>query len=112
MLGIRNEYIPFIKKNRNKCKWAAREVIKCRRAKCKAWKAYCKTKENAINNQNNTKTNELYEKYKVKRDLSKKINNVALKDYETKLANNIKKDSKSFFSYVNKKKKVVKKLVH
>ena len=33
----------------------------------------------------------MYEKYKVKRDLSQKINNVALKDYETKLANNIKK---------------------
>ena len=89
--------------------WATRKVIKCRRAKCKAWKAYCRTKESAINNQNNTKTNELYEKYKVKRDLSQKINNVALKDYESKLANNIKKDSKSFFSYVNNKKKLVKK---
>ena len=54
------------KKNRNKCKWATRKVIKCNRAKCKAWKAYCRTKESAINNQNNTKTNELYEKYKVK----------------------------------------------
>ena len=52
----------------------------------------------------------LYEKYKAERDLSKKVNNVALKDYETKLANNIKKDSKSFFSYVNNKKKLVKKI--
>ena len=110
LLGIRNECIPFIKKNRTKCKWATRKVIKCRRAKCKAWKTYCRTKESAINNQNNTKTNELYEKYKVKRDLSKKINNVALKDYESKLANNIKRDSKSFFSYVNNKKKLVKKI--
>ena len=70
MLGIRNECIPFIKKNRNKCKWATRKVIKCRRPKCKAWKAYRRSKESAINNQNNTKTNELYEKYKVRRDLS------------------------------------------
>ena len=48
----------------------------------------------------------MYEKYKVKRDLSKKINKIAQKDYETKLANNIKKDSNSFFSYINNKKKL------
>ena len=38
--------------------------------------------------------------------MSLKVNRLAQKDYELNLAANIKKDSESFFSYVNNKKKL------
>ena len=38
--------------------------------------------------------------------MSLKVNRLAPKDYKSKPAANIKKDSKCFFSYVNNKKKL------
>ena len=38
--------------------------------------------------------------------MSLKVNRLAQKDNELKLAANIKKDSKSLFSYINNKKKL------
>ena len=42
--------------------------------------------------------------------MSLKLNRLAQKEYELKLAVNIKKYSKSFFSYVNNKRKLGRKL--
>jgi hypothetical protein len=95
VIDITNKCIPLVNKKKSKCKWVTHKVIRARRGKCKAWKKYCKTK-----------TNENYKKYKIKRNLSQKINRIAQLNYEAKLAKNIKTDSKSFFSYVNNKKKL------
>ena len=95
LLNIRDQCVPLLTNKLNKCKWVTRKVIKCRRSKYKAWQKFCKIK-----------TAEAREIYKKKRNMSLKVNRLAQKDYELKLAANIKKDSKSFFSYVNNKKKL------
>lgn len=96
---IRDKCVPLSKNRRSVCKWCTRKVIKCRRAKIKAWKKYCKSR-----------SVESFEKYKIKRNLSVKVNRNAQRDYETKLAKNIKTDSKSFFCYVNNKNKLSNKI--
>jgi hypothetical protein len=40
-----------------------------------------------------------------KRNLAKTTNRKAIKDYEVKLSQNIKRDSKSFYSYMRSKQK-------
>ena len=42
LLDIRNKFLPLTNEKMSKFKWITRKVIKCRRAKCKAWKKYCK----------------------------------------------------------------------
>ena len=91
---LRNKFVPFKKLNNNKCKWVNKTVIKCRRAKFKAWENY------------NLNRNEIsLDKYKSKLKKSRDINRIAKRNFEKKLSDNIKNDSKSFYSYVRSKQR-------
>ena len=70
-----------------------REVIRVRKAKVKAWNNYIKSGRNSL----------LYDIYKSKLRLSVRENNKAKRNFEERLANNIKNDSKSFYAYVRSK---------
>ena len=95
LLNIRNEFVPKHKRNKNKCKWVNREVTACRRAKKKAWNRYVKSGKNL----------QLYQQYVIKRRQCTAVNKKAKEDFETKLANNIKQDSKSFYAYIRNKQR-------
>ena len=96
---MRDKCVPLVSKKLNKCIWVTCKVKKCKRSKYKAWKKFCKTK-----------TVVDLEIYKKKRNTSLQVNRLAQNHYELNLAANIKKDSKSFFSYVNNKKKFDRKI--
>jgi len=97
IIKVRDKYVGLKKSTKNKKqKWVTQKVIRSRRAKVKAWKAYRESNKNP----------ELYIRYKDKLKLSQIAISEAKKQYEQKLAGNIKQDSKSFFSYVNSKKLV------
>jgi ribonuclease P/MRP protein subunit RPP40 len=83
------------KRNKNsKCKWVNRAVIKSRRAKTKAWiKFQCQKSENN------------YEKYKNKVKTAVATCRMAKRNYEQKLANDVRNNSKSFFAYVRSKQR-------
>ena len=93
MLYLRNKYIRKKGKLKNKCKWATRKVKSCRIAKKNAWIKY----------QKSNKDSRMYEEYKNKLRLSVKVNKKAKQEFEQKLADNIKSDCKSFYSYINSK---------
>lgn len=93
LLKLRDSYVKFKSQSKNKCKWVTREARKCRIAKKKAWNDYVKSGKNS----------KQYEVYKTKLNLSKAANTKAKYNYEKKLADNIKKDTKSFYAYVNNK---------
>ena len=95
LLNLRNEFVPKLKRNKNKCKWVNREVVACRRAKKKAWNRYVKSGKNV----------QLYQQYVIKRRQCAAVNKKAKEDFETKLANNIKQDSKSFYAYIRSKQR-------
>ena len=94
LLTIRNQWVPCKKSNNSKCKWVNRGVIKCRRAKFKAWAKY-KEDKSQVN----------FDRYKNKLQKSRNKNREAKRSYENKLANNIKNDCKSFFAYVRSKQR-------
>ena len=89
---LQDRFVPFKKSYNNKCKWVNKTVISCRRAKFKAWENY-NTNKNEIN----------LNKYKIKLRKSSDINRKAKRNFERKLADNIKNDSNSFYSYVRSK---------
>ncbi|MDW3615035.1 MAG: reverse transcriptase family protein, partial [Nitrososphaeraceae archaeon] len=95
LIALRDKYVPNSKKCKNKCKWVTRKVTRCRKAKKKAWNKYIRSgkDEHARND------------YLVKLKESVKVNNKAKEDFENKLANNIKQDSKSFYAYVRNKQR-------
>ena len=95
LLNVRNNFVPTNKQNKNKCKWVTKEVVRCRRAKKKAWNKYVKSGKNL----------QLYQQYVNKRKQCTVVNKKAKEEYETKLANNIKEDSKSFYAYIRSKQR-------
>jgi hypothetical protein len=95
LLDIRNKFVPKLKQNKNKCKWVNREVVTCRRAKKKAWNRYV----------NSGKKVEMYQQYVIRRRQCAAVNKKAKEDFETKLADNIKQDSKSFYAYIRSKQR-------
>ena len=90
LVEIRNKFVPSGKPKINKCKWATRRVKKLRLDKKRAWLKYV----------NSGKDTKLYEIYKEKLRKSVQENHNAKIKFEQNLANNIKQDSKSFYSYV------------
>src|SRR5580692_2922419 len=77
-----------------KCKWVNRAVVKTRKAKTKAWKKYqC------------IKTEENYDKYKTKLSKAAETCRMAKRNYERKLANDVRNNNKSFFAYVRSKQR-------
>ena len=95
-MDIRDKFINLKKKSKNKCKWVTKRVTRFRKAKKKAWNNYI----------NSGKDSALYEVYKRKLKVSIDENKIAKQNFEEKLANNIKNDSKSFYAYAGSKKRV------
>jgi len=92
---IRDKFIKKCTQSKNKAKWITKEVEKARMEKKKAWNNFKK----------NGRTDELYETYKNKLKLSVNVNKKAKLDFEKKIASRIKSDCKSFYSYINSKRK-------
>jgi hypothetical protein len=95
LIEIRNKFVPLNKPKLSKCKWATRKVKKLREAKKQAWLKYVKS----------GKDSKLYESYKEKLRKSVKENNEAKIMFEKNLADNIKRDCKSFYAYVRSKQR-------
>lgn len=95
LLGLRNEFIPKNGKSKFKSKWITKTVIKNRRSKVKAWNKFLKS----------GKDKKRYKIYQKKLNKSIKINDKAKRDFEHKLADNIKSDCKSFFAYARSKER-------
>ena len=91
---IKEKYIPLKRKTRDKCSWSTRETTKCRRAKVKAWNKFRK-----LGNE------DAYQKYKIKLNKATAANKNAQRNFEKKLATDIKDNCKSFFAYVRSKQR-------
>lgn len=94
LILLRDTYVNFRSRPKNKCKWVTKEARRTRVAKKKAWNDYIKSGRDSS----------MYEVYKTKLKISKSVNNTAKYNYEKSLADNIKNDAKSFYAYVNNKK--------
>ena len=92
---IREKFIELKKKSKNKCKWVTKRVTRFRRAKKKAWNNYINSGKDTV----------LYEVCKKKLKDSINENSKAMQNFEKKLANIIKNDSKSFYAYVGSKRR-------
>ena len=86
---LKTEHIPVKKVVQSKCKWGTRETTKCRRAKEKAWKKY-----------RILKNDESYSQYTHKLNTANRANKTVQQNFEKKLAENIKNNSKSFYAYI------------
>jgi len=91
---LRDKWVPVKRNRKGKCKWVNKAVMRTRRAKKKAWtKFQCqKTEKNMTN-------------YKSKLRIAVAACRVAKREYEQKLANDVKDNSKSFFAYVRSKQR-------
>ena len=108
MKEVVEETVPTYKRNTKKCPWVNKDVIKTRRAKYKAWKKMqtnLKSDPNIFGTNAGRHTEETRIKYVEKRNLENKSKRKAIKDYETKISQNIKRDSKSFYNYMKSKQK-------
>jgi hypothetical protein len=107
MSGVIESTIPKQKKVNRKLPWITREVQKKRGAKNRAWKKLRKHRKmmNETNTLEQERLQQLQMSYVQKRNTSESVNRAAIANYESMLAKNIKQDSKSFFSYVNRKSK-------
>ena len=91
---LRNQCVPKRKTKKGRKKWINREVIKHSKAKAKAWSRHKKVDNDAS-----------YAVYKKKLKRSVAAIREAKLNFETKLAKNIKQDSKSFYAYVRSKQR-------
>jgi len=94
MESMIDKWVPFKKAKNGKCKWANNAVKKSRRAKIKAWEKY-----------KNDKNDKNLERYKRKLKRSRYCIRSAKRSYETKLSENVKNDSKSFYALVRSKQR-------
>lgn len=97
---LRDKYVPFKKTGNNKCKWVNKSVIKCRRAKNKAWIKYVESGKHP----------DMYQKYYKKLKKCTKANKTAKRNFEQNLSKNVKKDNKSFYAYVRSKQRTKEKV--
>ena len=95
LIEIRNKFVSVGKPKTSKCKWATRRVKKLREAKKQAWLNYVKS----------GKDSKLHVNYKNKLRESVQENRRAKIVFEKNLADNIKRDCKSFYSYVRSKQR-------
>lgn len=101
-----DKYIPSRGRTQKRQPWLTKEVIKCKRAKYKAWKKLREMTKINSGEEEERELKDLKQKYQKQRNASNRINKKALLEYENKLAKNVKSDSKSFFRYVRCKQKV------
>lgn len=106
---IQEEMIPLRQICRDKRPWVTREVRSKRKAKNKAWRKLQFYRKQSLDNPESEDTNsrlkQLLENYKNRRRESLHVNKNAMWTFEKNLADNIKRDSKSFYSYVRNKQK-------
>ena len=94
LINMREKWVP-IKKNKNaKCKWVTKAVVRSRRAKIRAWKKF---------QDHSTEKNLL--RYKSKLTNARKACRSAKRNYEKKLASDVKNNCKSFYAYVRSKQR-------
>src|SRR6218665_3513513 len=108
MREIIEKNITNYKRTNRRRPWVTREVQKKRSAKHKAWKKFCKLKEeirNGLSCENEARLENLNRNYVKKRNSCNDANRAAIKNFEQKLSRNVKEDSKSFYSYVRSKEK-------
>ena len=89
---LRNKFVPLKQVRNAKCKWITNKVTKCRRRKIKAWKKYIKSGKNP----------ELYEIYKVKLNITKKVNRDAKRAFEYSVAKKHLKRQQKFLCLYKK----------
>ena len=105
IIEIRNKFVKLKAKNKERCKWATKKVTNRRKAKKTAWNLYkCSSHDPA------KRDPALYNIYQKKLKKSVTENRRAKANFEEKLANNIKSNTKSFFAYANSKRKINKKI--
>ena len=90
-----DQHVPMKKPKKKKAVWLTRKALKAVRRKHKAWRKYQKRK-----------TIESKQHYKKCQTEAKQETRIAKRDFEKKLAENIKTDPKSFYAYVRSKQKV------
>ena len=106
--NIVKKYVPKQNRLQKRLPRITRDVIKDKRSKYKAWKKVKALARAEIQEVINLKgsQNKIWGKYIEKRNRANRINKTALASYESRIASNIKCDSKSFFRYVRYKQKV------
>src|SRR6266496_2658448 len=97
---MREKFIPFKNSKMKQSKWITRSVIKCRRAKNKAWVKFKESGNDPV----------AFSNYKEMQRRSQNIIRSAKRNFEQKLAKNVKNDNKSFFAYVRSKQRTVEKV--
>ncbi|HKJ81868.1 MAG TPA: reverse transcriptase family protein [Ignavibacteriaceae bacterium] len=95
ILELREELVKTKNAKKSQSKWITKEVRRLRKRKKEAWDNYVK----------NGRNTELYETYKNVLNTYTSESKKAKYNYELNLANNIKTDCKSFYAYVNNKRK-------
>ena len=100
LLEVRNKFIKIKGKQKAKAKWATKKSDTLRKKKKEAWCEYASSGGD----------NKLYEDYQRKLKLSTLENQRARRKFERRLADNIKNNSKSFYSYVSSKSRSNKKV--
>src|SRR5882757_4621513 len=88
---MKEKFIPVKISQIKQNKWVTRTVIKCRRAKNKAWIKFKASGNEPV----------AYEKYKEMQKKSQNSIRFAKRSFEQKLAKDVKNYNKSFFSYVS-----------
>jgi ribonucleases P/MRP protein subunit RPP40 len=94
LINMREKWVPIRKNKKGKCKWVTKAVVRSRRAKIKAWKRF----------QDHSTQNNLL-KYKSKLTNARKACRSAKRNYENKLASDVKNNCKSFYAYVRSKQR-------
>src|SRR5882757_4064124 len=97
---MREKFIPVKISKIKQNKWVTRTVIKCRRAKNKAWIKFKASGNDPV----------AHEKYKKMQKKSQNIIRSAKRNFKQKLAKDVKTDNKSFFAYVRSKQRTVAKI--
>jgi len=97
---MREKFIPVKISKIKQNKWVTRTVIKCRRVKNEAWIKFKASGNDPV----------AYEKYKEMQKKSQNSIRFAKRNFEQKLAKDVKNDNKSFFSYVRSKQRTVEKI--
>jgi len=100
ILNIRNKFINIKRRAKSKAKWGTKRTSKLRRSKKSEYMKY----------KNSGWDPRFYDSYRRKLKLSLKENKRAKRTFEGRLADNIKHNSKAFYSYVNSKSRSNKKI--
>ena len=102
------ETVPVMKRTNKKRPWVNKGVQKARRTKNKAWRRMQQMRQINLGELDDCTERNLEQarnKYIRKRNSAKAINRKAIKEYKEKLSQNIKRDNKSFYSYMKSKQK-------